>query len=59
MGKMKGKYVVSCGIRPPKEKINIFEEFINKGSGRFLHCSDDHTPLRVGQQATILWSAEM
>ena len=56
---MKGKYVVSCGVRPPKEKINIFEEFINKGSGRSLHCSDDHTPLRVGQQATILWSAEM
>ena len=59
MCKMKGKYVVSCGVRPHKEKINIFEEFINKGSGSSLRCSDNHTPFRVWQQATILWSAEM
>ena len=29
---------VNIGVRPHKEKINISEEFINKGSGSSLRC---------------------
>ena len=28
----------TLGVRPHKEKINISEEFINKGSGSSLRC---------------------
>ena len=31
-------YTVNIGVRPHKEKINISEEFINKGSGSSLRC---------------------
>ena len=33
-----GHIIMNIGVRPHKEKINISEEFRNKGSGSSLRC---------------------
>ena len=46
----------TIGVRPHKEKINIFKEIINKTRGAETPYAAriNHTPLRGEQQATAL-----